>query len=357
MDVSQTPDLTQAIAALSQGFRRLKGIGNEGEAARDEIDFDEWDWEVGVGLYGEFRRAEADGDEAAMARLARWYDRQIARGLPPRQVNSTAPMLVLALLVERDPRPDWLAVVRDWADWLHTQMPKTEEGGYQHTVKERPNEGQLWDDTLVMAVLFIAQAGKLCARTDWVEDAHYQYLTHMRFLADRESGLFYHGWTFIGRHSYARALWARGNCWVTIAIPELFRICPPKGAVARFLREIYLTQVRALGALQNEDGLFHTLLDDPASPVEASGTAGIAYGILAGQREGLIGANADQIVARALPAILSRIDADGFLADVSDGTPMGDTLEFYRQIPNLPTPYGQALGSLFLLEYERAARG
>ncbi len=349
-------DLTFAIAALSEGFRRLKGIGNEGSVPGTEIDFDEWDWEVGVGLYGEFRRAEAEGDEAAMARLARWYDRQIARGLPRRQVNSTAPMLTLALLAERDPRPDWRTIIADWAGWLHAEMPKTEEGGYQHLVKERDNEGQLWDDTLVMAVLFVAQAGKICGHPEWIEDARYQYLTHIRFLGDRESGLYFHGWTFLGRHSYARALWARGNAWVTIAIPELFRIAPPTGAVARYLREVFATQVRALAALQDTDGMFHTLLDDPRSPVEASGTAGIAYGVLAGQREGLIGSEFDGIVEAALPAIVSRIDANGFLADVSDGTAMGDTLDFYRRIPNLPTPYGQALGSLFLMEYDRAGR-
>lgn len=356
MTTRETSNLHAAIAALSEGFRRLKGIGDEGTLPGDEIDFDEWDWEVGVGLYGEFRRAEVEKDEAAMARLSRWYDRQIARGLPRRQVNSTAPMLALALLAERDPRPEWIKIISDWAQWVHAEMPKTEEGGYQHLVKERDNDGQLWDDTLVMAVLFVAQAGKICDRPEWIEDAHYQYLTHIRFLGDRESGLFFHGWTFEGRHNYARALWARGNCWITIAIPELFRICPPTGAVSRYLREVFITQVRALEALQGSDGMFHTLLDDPQSPIEASGTAGIAYGVLAGQREGLIGSEFDHIVQKALPAITARIDEDGFLTDVSDGTAMGTTLEFYRRIPNLPTPYGQALGSLFLMEYDRASR-
>lgn len=348
-----SPDFTIHIAALSRGLRRLKGIGDTGDAA-DEIGFDEWDWEIGVGLYGEFRRAEAENDEAALARLSNWYARQIARGLPRKQVNSTAPMLTLALLTERNGRRDWLEVVREWAKWIETEMPKTEEGGFQHLVKERQNDGQLWDDTLFMAVLFMAQAGRICARPDWIETAHYQYLTHIRFLADRDSGLFFHGWTFIGRHNYARALWARGNAWITIAIPELFRICPPDGVVGRYLREVFVTQVRALSKLQGADGLFHTLLDDPDSPVEASGTAGIAYGILAGQREGLIGPEYRAIVERALSAITSRIDDNGFLEDVSDGTAMGDTLHFYKRIANLPTPYGQALASLFLMEAQRA---
>ena len=345
--------LTDKIEALSNGFRRLKGIGDNGDAATDEISFDEWDWEVGVGLYGETRAALERGDEENLARLARWYDWQIGRGLPRPHVNSTAPLLALTLLAAKDPRPDWRKVITDWADWLVTEMPKTEEGGFQHTVKERDNDRQLWDDTLFMAVLFLASAGELLERTDWVEEAHYQFLTHVRHLGDVETGLFFHGWNFIGRHHYARALWARGNAWLTIAIPELFRISPPSGAVARYLTEVLNTQVAALQALQNDEGMFHTLLDDPESPIEASGTSGIAYGVLSAVRQGILADSYLSIVDRARDAILARIGPDGFLQDVSDGTAMGPDLDFYRRIPNLPTPYGQALGTLFLMELRR----
>lgn len=340
------------IEALSNGFRRLKGIGNSGEAGAEEIAFDEWDWEVGVGLYGETRAALKATDTDKLARLARWYDWQIGRGLPRPQVNSTAPLLALTLLAGDTPRDDWLVVIKDWAEWLVNEMPKTEEGGFQHTVKERDNDRQLWDDTLFMAVLFLAAAGELLRRADWVEEAHYQFLTHIRHLGDVETGLFFHGWNFIGRHHYARALWARGNAWLTIAIPELFRISAPTGATARYLKEVLTTQVIALETMQNAEGMFHTLLNDPNSPVEASGTAGIAYGVLAGVRQGLLDKTYLRLVDKAHGAILARIGPDGFLADVSDGTAMGPDLDFYRSIPNLPTPYGQALGTLFLSELQ-----
>lgn len=342
------------INALSSGFRRLKGIGDTGEADTTEIAFDEWDWEVGVGLYGEARAAMEQGDQNKLARLAHWYDWQIARGLPRPQVNSTAPLLALTLLAAQEPKPEWRQVIETWATWLVTEMPKTEEGGFQHTVKERDNDRQLWDDTLFMAVLFLASAGKLLNREDWIDEAHYQFLTHVRHLGDVQTGLFFHGWNFIGRHHYARALWARGNSWLTIAIPELFRIAPPRGPVARYLNEVLSTQVAALRDLQNDEGMFHTLLTDPESPVEASGTAGIAYGILAGVREGILDRSFLDIVERAQAAILKRIGPDGFLQDVSDGTAMGPDLDFYRRIPNLPTPYGQALGTLFLMELRRS---
>ena len=268
-------DLDTALDLLGQGFRRLKGIGDVEGAPDDAILFDEWDWEVGVGLYGQFRDAEARSDARAIKALSEWYDWQIGRGLPVRQINSTAPMLALACLAGQAGRADWRALCADWADWLVTELPKTPEGGFEHVVKEGRRPGQLWDDTLFMAVLFLAQTGVMTGRKDLIAEAHYQFLVHIRFLADTETGLFFHGWTFEGRHNYARALWARGNAWVTVAIPELFVIAPPSDpALARYLKTVLCSQVEALAGLQSDDGMFHTLLDDPASPVEASATAG-----------------------------------------------------------------------------------
>ena len=53
---------------------------------------------------------------------------------------------------------------------------------------------------------------------------------------------------------------------------------------------------------------------------------------------------------RALAAVLAQIDEEGVVHGVSDGTPMGHDLDFYRRIPNVPTPYGQALTMLLLTE-------
>ena len=346
-------ELDGALARLNQGFARLKGIGSADNGTGDEILFDEWDWEVGVGLYGAFRDAEARDDTEAFDRLGRWYDRQIARGLPARQVNSTAPMLALACLAERHPRDDWRALCLAWAEWLMAGLPRTEEDGFEHVVKEGRRPGQLWDDTLVMAVLFLAQTGRMCGRADMVAEAHYQFLTHLRFLADPATGLFFHGWTFEGRHNFARARWARGNAWV--AIPELFAIAPPADpALARYLRAVMCSQMAAVARLQRPDGMIHTLLDDPSGPVEASATAGFGYAALAGLREGLLPDSARVIADRAKTAVLTRIGPDGILADVSDGTPMGDTLAFYNALPNVAAPYGQALAILFLSQLKRS---
>jgi unsaturated rhamnogalacturonyl hydrolase len=107
--------------------------------------------------------------------------------------------------------------------------------------------------------------------------------------------------------------------------------------------------VKMLVAHQRDNGMFCTLVCDPQSPEETSATAAIAYGILRGIDLGLLGKDLKPIAAKALDAVMQRIDETGIVLEVSDGTPMGHTLDFYRQIPNVPAPYGQALVMLLLV--------
>ncbi|MCY1666951.1 beta-galactosidase BglB [Rhizobium sp. SL86] len=347
------PDLlSQTLSRVAVGLARLKGI-NETAAVSDssyDLQFDEWDWEVGVGIYGLIRHAEAVGDKSLIEAIARWYDWQIGRGLPPRQVNSSSPMLPLAVLIDHVDRPDWEELVKDWADWLMTKLARTEDEGFQHVVKERLNDGELWDDTLFMTCLFLARAGQRFGRQDWIEEAFYQFMVHERFLADPVTGLWYHGWTFNGRHNFANAFWARGNSWITVAIPELFSLVEViPDHLRRHLTYILRAQVTTLAKHQRENGMFTTLVCDPDSPEETSATAGIAYGILRGIDLGLLDPELKSVARKALTAVLQRIDDTGIVLEVSDGTPMGHTLDFYRQIPNVPAPYGQALVMLLLV--------
>lgn len=347
------PDaLSEALSRVALGLARLKGINETAALSSDgyNLQFDEWDWEVGVGIYGLIRHAEAVQDQSLMDAIARWYDWQIGRGLPPRQVNSSSPMLPLSILIDHVHRPDWEELVRDWAGWLMGELARTEDNGFQHVVKERMNDGELWDDTLFMTCLFLARAGQRFGRQDWIEEAFYQFMVHERYLADPVTGLWYHGWTFKGRHNFAKAFWARGNSWITVAIPELFGLVDKvPDHLKRHLTFILRAQLKTLAAHQRSNGMFNTLVCDPTSPEETSATAAIAYGILRGIDLGLVDDSYRAVADKALGAVMARIDDTGIVLEVSDGTPMGHTLDFYREIPNVPAPYGQALVMLLLV--------
>ena len=172
------------------------------------------------------------------------------------------------------------------------EMPRTAHGGMQHITLAEENAQQMWDDTLMMTVLPLAKIGKLLNKPEYVEEAVYQFLLHVQNLMDRETGLWFHGWNYDGNHNFAHARWARGNSWLTIVIPDFLELVelPENNAVRRYLTQVLNAQIAALATCQDDSGLWHTLLDDPDSYLEASATAGFAYGILKAVRKRYVAA-------------------------------------------------------------------
>lgn len=312
-----------------------------------------WDWTQGVGLYGLIRLHERNGDESALRHVRDWFAGRFVEAPPPRNINTMAPLYALAWLAERDRDPLALAMIEDWVRWTMHDLPRTAEQGFQHIVADHPNDGQLWDDTLMMTAMPLAKIGRVLGRDDYVEEAVRQFLLHSKYLADRATGLWFHGWSFVTRDHLSAARWARGNSWVTMAIPDFLELAalPLTGGTAAFLVETLRAQVAALALCQREDGLWPTILDDPNSYGEASATAGFAYGILKGVRMGLLAPELKIVGTRALDAVIALIDpVSGELGQVSFGTPIFDTIEEYKRVPLTGMPYGQAMAMLALAE-------
>lgn len=357
--------IEQAITLLGTSFRKtlyyqddeafLKRIaGLEEKNRRNVLQFRDWDWIHGVGLYGYWKIYEESGDDSYLEQLRSYYEEHIQKGLPEKNINSVCPMLTMTLLYEHEKRQEWLPLIREWAEWVMKELPRTQEGGFQHVTAESENRGQLWDDTLFMTVLFLAKAGSVLQKEEYVEEAKYQFLLHTKYLCDRASGLWYHGWTFEEGHNFAKALWARGNCWITIAIPLFLEMTGNRNdAVSRFLKETLKRQVQSLIRFQADDGLWHTIIDDPESYTEASGSAGFAFGMLKAVHMGLLSSDVAVSACRAAETLLALIDAEGMVHQVSIGTPMGRTVEFYKEIGLDTMPYGQALMILYLIELQK----
>lgn len=322
------------------------------QLAKDDISkYRHWEWTQGVGLYGIWKLFERTGKQEYLSILETYYRAQIGNGLPSKNVNTVAPLLALSYLCEYNKKAEYLAVCVEWAEWLMVGLPRTDEGGFQHITSDTRNDQELWDDTLFMAVLFLANMGRILGREDFVSEATYQFLVHVKYLADRKTGLWYHGWTFDGCHNFAGAFWGRGNCWATIAIPAFIEMVEPAPEIRKYLSSALERQIRSLEQTQEKNGMWHTLLDDPSSYVEASATSGFGYGILRAVRLGLVPPAFRACALRSLPSILDCIDGEGIVNQVSYGTAMGrDTKDFYKNIPIKSMPYGQAIAILFLME-------
>ena len=329
----------------------LEGMKNRNLAGDDIRRYQHWEWTQGVGLYGLWKLYIKTGEQKYLEILTKFFDAQLEIGFPALNVNTMTPFLTMSYVGEHLGSERYLAPCREAAQWAMEHFPRTKEGGFQHMTSDTLNDQELWDDTLFMTVLFLANMGRIEGKQRYIDEAQYQFLLHAKYLADAETGLWYHGWTFHGNHNFAGAFWGRGNCWVTIAIPEFLQMVTCDATVRIQLIRILHDQIQALCHFQDESGMWHTLIDDPSSYVEASATCGFGYGILKAVHTGLIGKEYEKVAMAALRPILGYIADDGVVNQVSYGTPMGrESKDFYKNIELRQMPYGQALAMLFLVE-------
>jgi len=312
---------------------------------------EDWDWYQGVALFGLYTYYLKTDNREIRSYLLRWFENHIKAGLPKKNINSMCPMLTLSFLYEETKEENILAILKEWLAYALHHLPRTQEGGFQHQTIDSDNAGQLWDDTLYMTVLFVARMGVLLKRDDCVQESIRQFLVHLKYLTDPVTGLFFHGWTFNGLHHFGKALWGRGNAWYTAGLVDYLDIAPVCSGVKQFLLSSLQRQVDALCRFQDQDGMWHTLIDQPQSSYpEASATAGFGYGILKAVRLGYLDSSYVETGRKSLLAIVKRIDSQGILQQVSAGTCVGADQDYYRKIPLSSQPYGQSMALLLLLE-------
>lgn len=319
----------------------------------DDKSWTVWNWPQGIGLYGLYNYWQITKNQKVIQIIKDWFDDRFHEGVPPKNVNTMAPLLTLSFLYEETGDQRYLPYLEEWATWVMHDMPRTEENGLQHMTYGPENKNQLWDDTLMMTVLPLAKIGRILNKLEYIDEAKKQFLIHIKYLCNKKNGLWFHGWTFEGNHNYAEALWGRGNCWITIAIPEIIEILElKKGDFFReFLIGTLISQVKTLAEYQDESGLWHTLLNDKTSYLEASATAGFAYGILKAIRKHYIPEEYKKTAYKAIEGIINQIGEDGAVHKVSVGTGMGEQLAFYKEIRQTVMPYGQSLAILCLTEF------
>lgn len=329
----------------------------------DTKGWNDWEWTHGIGLYGLYQYYSLTSAPETLDIIQAWFKNRFAEGTT-KNINTMSPFLTLAYLYEKTGERSYLPWLDSWAEWAMYELPRTNYGGFQHMTYLEYNENELWDDTLMMTVMPLAKIGLVLNRPHYIEEAKRQFLLHVQYLQDKDTGLWFHGWKFddsakggVG-HNFARARWARGNSWVTIVIPDFIELLDlqPGDHLRMYLENVLEQQVKALARLQTANGLWTTLLDLPeeeGSYVESSATAGFAYGILKAVRRRYISETYKEFGLKAVKAVMEKINNQGELIDTSFGTGMGHDLQHYLKIERTSMPYGQAMAIMALVEFLR----
>ena len=314
-----------------------------------------WEWPCGVAFYGIADAYAITKNEEWLKHLNARVDEFMELGLPPWTVNTCAMGHCLITLYEATGEPKYNDVLSDAVNYLTGRALRFGENVLQHTVSAKDDfPEQAWADTLFMAAFLMLRVGVRDDNSALIEDALNQFFWHIRFLQDKASGLWYHGYSHKERNNLSGFFWARANAWAAYTMSMVGRILPEPYLYPHFM-DISCSlrdQLAGLKLVQTENGLWHTVLDDEESYEELSASCGIAAAMVN---------NANPLhtkyAQRALDGILANISEDGRLLNVSGGTAVMRDLEGYRKVPKTWTQgWGQGLALAFLSAVLRSGK-
>lgn len=122
--------------------------------------------------------------------------------------------------------------------------------------------------------------------------------------------------------------WARGNSWVLVAASELLARVEKDGPTWTAQQPQFAAHAAAVAALQAEDGLWHTVINDPfpgdgRNYTETSASALIVSALARGVDKGALdAATFDPVIDRGVAGLLARLRDDGDQL-VVEGTSIG----------------------------------
>lgn len=319
------------------------------ETNRDSRRWSRWDWSAGVAFYGMWQAYELMKDESLPPKMKGWLDARIENGIDSININTTSPMLVLFSLYQNNPEKRYEQIMRFFDQYLAYFGLRTPCGALSHTVIGKHRPGQIWADTLFMGVLYLARRGIYLHNEYYVKEAVRNILLHAECLLDKETNLFYHGW-HDEEKKHMGVKWGRGNAWITASIVDILEAIGSEFDEKNKILNLLGDQVKALSKIQDQNGLWRTVLDDPESYPEVSVTAGVAYGVLKGIRLGYIQKKYKEMALKAINAVVSNIDAEGTVLCASGGTRILENAEEYKRIPYAVTPFSQGLAIMALCE-------
>ncbi|MBI1788024.1 MAG: glycoside hydrolase family 88 protein [Acidobacteria bacterium] len=243
-----------------------------------------------------------------------------ARGDRPGYCGHWSPATAVLYLYQARKKPEHLRLAQQVAAFIREDAERSPEGALGHW----QGSHQLWVDTLYMACPLLAGLG-------FAGDAADQIVLYARHLQDPRTGLFHHMWDW-RTNTRTTGPWARGNGWVLMSLADTIERMDRKHPSYAALQSIAAALASGLRAAQDREGMWRTVLDDPASYPESSATAMFCYGLLKLVRLKVLPDSDSGMARRAWSALNETYVKDGVVTGVSAGTdPQGPG--YYRQRP------------------------
>jgi rhamnogalacturonyl hydrolase YesR len=181
-----------------------------------------------------------------------------------------------------------------------------------------------------------------------------RHLAFMQRLVLRPDGLY--------RHSpLTDAAWGRGNAFPALGLALTLEAFPKTHPQYQHLLQSFRQHMARVAEFQvpESEGMWHEVIDEPASYPEFSATAMIATAMAMGVRNGWLDLRTYQpLVNNAWHGVVMRIGAEGVLMDVCESTNKQPSLDAYLHRAAIlgQDPRGGAMALLFATEMAGLAK-
>jgi unsaturated rhamnogalacturonyl hydrolase len=189
--------------------------------------------------------------------------------------------------------------------------PKTQDGIVLHMGQ------QVWIDAMYMTPPFLAAAGKSAEAIRQIEGFRSR-------LYDPGKRLYSHMWDE-GKMEFARRdFWGVGNGWTAAGLTRVIQLLPEalvddRSRLIGYVQELLDASLDYM----RPDGLFHDVIDDPATFIETNFAQMMAYTIFRGVKAGWLNQEYVGRAEKMYHAALAKVDHFGLVQDVC-GSPEFD---------------------------------
>lgn len=208
---------------------------------------------------------------------------------------------------------------------METKIPRFEDGTFHR-------HSDMWADDTFMSCPFLVEAGILKNDKKYHREAIRQLLGFKKRLYMADEKIFSHIF-FLNTQSPNNIPWGRGNGWIYVSLSAALEKISPDTEGYGELLEVFREFTEGICALQDENGLWHQVLNRYDSYSETSCTAMFLLGLCRGIKNRWIDGSYLEIAKKAYNGLIEhKIAADGTVYDVCMGSGNAREAEYYMNL-------------------------
>lgn len=218
-------------------------------------------------------------------------------------------------------------------DYIYNHQSRLEDGTFfRKEMMHHFHNMTMWADDLYMSVPFLVRYSQFTGDQKYLDDAANQFFGFKKRLFMPEEKIMSHVYDF-KYDSKTNVPWGRGNGWVVFSMTELLEVLPEDHPKRNDLIEFLNTLCEGYLALQDDDGMWHQVLNDHESYPETSCTSMFIYAFSRGIRFGWL-KNPEKYVKAIYKAwkgiSKTSVDSNGNVYGVCRGSEFSFIADYYK---------------------------